>query len=102
MLSQAQTIAENVDRLPPVAAELDVEGWLAWMLCGLPLFTHSDLPTLRSTNDRVRLLLAVLAMARNQGNFTHAAEQLQTSRRLIRDSLDEAGLYPWHGLVRRR
>lgn len=95
---QAKAIADLVAQSPATVKNVDVEGWLAWILCGLPLFNGPELPPLRTATDRVRLLLAVLAMARNRGNFSHAAEKLNTSRRLIRDSLDEAGLYPWHGL----
>lgn len=99
--AQAKAIADLVAQSPAMV-NVDAEGWFAWILCGLPLFANAELPALRTANDQVRLLLAVLAMARNHGNFTHAADKLQTSRRLIRDSLDDAGLYPWPGMPQSR
>lgn len=96
--SEAETIATLVAQPPAIVEGTDAVAWLAWTLSGLPLFTEADLPPLRTATERVRRLLTVLAVARNNGNFTHAAEILGTSRRLIRDTLERSDLYPWPGL----
>jgi len=41
-------------------------------------------------------MVMALAMLRVRGNITKAARTLVVSRKMLRDNLRRAGLYPWH------
>lgn len=81
----------------PAHPRLDASGWLAWSLAGLRLFDGPDLPPLRDARDEARRLLVSLAMLRNRGTISRAAQALGTSRKVLRDHLRDAALYPWPG-----
>jgi len=81
----------------PTHPRLDAGGWLAWSLAGLRLFDGPDLPQLRDARDEARHLLVSLAMLRNRGTISRSARALGTSRKVLRDHLREAALYPWPG-----
>jgi hypothetical protein len=82
--------------LPAAVHAVDVEGWIAWCLVGLLVF-GDERPAMRRARTEAHRVLAVLAMIRTGGNITHAAKGLGTSRRVLRERLKGAGLYPWPG-----
>lgn len=86
--------------LPLIVAGLDVGAWLAWCLAGLPLF-EGELPTLRRTKLIAARILTALAMLRTKGCISEASTLTRTTRKVFRDNLRSAGLYPWRGGKRR-
>lgn len=90
---------------------LDVDAWLLWVEAGLALFSRPLLDVdesmdrltesqasqlgIRTVVGEARRVMVALAMLRHSGNLTHAAKELGTSRRALREQLKTAGLYPW-------
>lgn len=105
---------EVAGRPAPVA--IDATAWIGWTLaglyaCALPSTDVDDedegvsrrrgpwVPPIRIMMREARRVAVVVAMHRHDGNLTHAAEALGTSRRALRDTLKHAGLYPWGGVA---
>jgi len=80
--------------LPPMSDAFDSAGWIGWCLAGLAVFEHGP-PTSRIAVREAIRIVVVLAMLRTAGNVTHAARQLGTSRRTLRERLASFGCYPW-------
>lgn len=96
----------------PVPGAVDVVSWIAWALAGLyacalpstgprgedePGRRGPWVPPVRVLMREARRVAVVVAMHRHDGNLTRAATALGTSRRVLRDTLKAAGLYPWGG-----
>lgn len=84
--------------LPSLVQGLDAGGWIAWCLVGLILFGESFPPLAMVRRESKRFAVS-LAMLRAQGNISAAARMLGTSRKVLRDNLQDAGLYPWPVIV---
>lgn len=80
--------------MPLATDSLDRIGWLAWCLVGLVLFADG-LPDLRRIRLESKRVAVVLGMFRAAGNISRAARALGVSRKVLRDNLRAAGLYPW-------
>lgn len=80
--------------LPPTVT-VDPGAWIAWCLVGLRLFDGPHLPPYRVALAETRRVLLALAMLRHRGNLSRAAKALQLSRKIMREHLRVAGLYPW-------
>ncbi len=94
---------------------LDVDAWLLWVEAGLALFSRPLLAAdegmdrltesqasqlgIRTVVGQARRVMVALAMLRHSGNLTHAAKDLGTSRRALREQLKTAGLYPWSDVL---
>jgi len=76
---------------PPL---FDMGGFLLWTIAGLRLFHHQDLPSFETGTAQVRRVLVMVAQARTRGNITRMAALLGSSRRVIRQTLKDHGLYP--------
>jgi hypothetical protein len=77
--------------MPAVVHGLDVGGWIAWCVAGLPLFGgRFSLATVRSEAKRIA---ATLAMLRAHGNISAAARMLGASRKVLRENLQAVGLH---------
>jgi hypothetical protein len=86
---------------------VDPSAWIVWGLAGLDACAVPSeiidvqgrrdpwVPPIRVMVREARRAAIVIAMHRHRGNMTHAAKALGTSRRLVRDALKAAGLYPW-------
>ncbi|MCH9682904.1 MAG: hypothetical protein K0V04_15815 [Deltaproteobacteria bacterium] len=53
------------------------------------------MPGIRQARLEAQGLVAGLGMVRAGGNLSEAARQLGISRKVLRDHLRRAGLYPW-------
>jgi hypothetical protein len=80
--------------MPPVVPRLATGGWIAWCLTGLPLFSE-QFPTLKAARGESKRLVVVLAMLRAQGCISAASAMMGTARKILRDNLKQAGVYPW-------
>jgi len=80
--------------LPPMRDCFDSAGWIGWCLAGLVVFEDGPPTSRLAAREAVRVVV-VLSMLRVAGNVTHAADQLGTSRRSVRQRLAAFGLYPW-------
>ena len=89
-----EVTASLPEPLPPRVQRLDAGAWISWCLVGLPLF-GDGLPSLRRLRSEGNRLAMGLAMLRERGNISQAARVLRTSRKVLRDNLRSAGLYPW-------
>lgn len=83
-----------------LAADLEVEGlnprWLiAWTVAGLELFSEGKLPTMAAATIAAKRTVAAIAMDAQLGNLTSAARILCTGSRSLRQTLEEAGAWPW-------
>ncbi len=83
-------------QFPSTVEKVDIVAWFAWSVAGLRLFAGDSEPQLdRVVNEARRVLLALL-MERTEGNITHVAARIGSSRRVVRERLKEYCLY---GLV---
>lgn len=103
--------AEVTGRAAPTA--IDAAAWVGWALaglyaCALPSEHIRDtgsgspcrdpwVPSIRVMMKEARRIAVVVAMHRHDGNLSRAATALGTSRRVLRETLKTAGLYPWGG-----
>lgn len=78
--------------LPPSVQALDVGGWIAWCLVGLPLF-GGGFPTLARIRAESKRVALALAIVRSQGSISAAARTLNASRKVVRDNLRAFGIY---------
>ncbi len=76
--------------------DVDANGWLAWMVAGAYLFS-GGMPTMETIRQEAKRIAVTLAMFRSGGNITEAAAMLGIARKVLRDNLRAAGLYPWVG-----
>ena len=70
----------------------------AWQAIGESLFADGDtimVPKLALMRATVELFTIEVALTKRKGNLTHAANDLGTSRRVIRDKLKAVKRYPW-------
>lgn len=70
-----------------------------WKSLGEEMFADGELiivPKLAIVRVQAELFAIEVALAKRNGNFTHASRDLDTSRRAIRDKLKRANRYPWH------
>ncbi len=72
---------------------LDVEAFSQWVVVGVSLFSQEELPTLHALTTQARDVLLARAIDLFDGNITHTAQALATSRRALRHHLKRAGLY---------
>ncbi len=76
--------------------EIDADGWLAWVIAGVYLFS-GGLPSMDEVRLEAKRTAMCLAMFRGRGKLSRAAAALGTSRKVLRDNLKVTGLYPWVG-----
>ena len=89
-------LAATVRRsMPAVVRGLDAGGWIAWCLAGMAVFTEGPRPLMSRVRAESKRLVVSVAMLRSAGNLSRAAKTLGTSRKVLRDNLRAAGLYPW-------
>ncbi|MCH9685169.1 MAG: hypothetical protein K0V04_27275 [Deltaproteobacteria bacterium] len=74
--------------------DVDAEGWLAWTLCGIYLFAAGP-PAMDDVRREAKRAAVCLAMTRCRGSIAAAARMLGISRKVLRENLRAAGLYPW-------
>ncbi len=88
----------------PAMMVIDADAWVAWCIAGLRGCERLHLGQapddegtswLKVFGDEAKRVVMVLAVRRANGNLSHAAAALRTSRRALRERLKEAGLYPW-------
>ncbi len=92
--------AASVGRaFPPIVEDLDAAAWIAWCLTGLLVCSQGALTMSVAKAEAKRVVIAV-AMLRADGNISAAADALRTSRKVLRENLRGAGLYPWPEPVR--
>jgi len=80
--------------IPSIVRELDVGGWIAWCLAGLPLFS-GPLPPLRVFRRSCTHVPITLAMLRAEGDIHQASRVLHVRPRELRATLGAIGLWPW-------
>ncbi len=76
--------------------EVDADGWLAWVIAGVYLFS-GGLPSMDEVRLEAKRTAMCLAMFRGRGKLSRAAAALGTSRKVLRANLKVTGLYPWVG-----
>jgi Bacterial regulatory protein, Fis family len=84
--------------MPAVVHGLDVGGWIAWCVAGLPLF--GERLSLAGVRREAKRIAATLAMLRAHGNISAAARMLGASRKVLRENLQAAGLRDVKGTAR--
>ncbi len=93
-LADGEAAASLRRDLPTLVQGLDAGGWIAWCLVGLVIFGER-FPALETIRQESKRVAAALAMLRAKGNISAAAMMLKTSRKVLRENLRVAGLYPW-------
>ena len=79
--------------LPERVFDVDAGALLAWTVAGLILFSERGSPSWRKVAREAKRVLLALNMERTGGNITRVAEALDSSRRMVRDTLKATGLY---------
>ena len=82
--------------MPAVIRGVDAGGWIAWCLVG-PVVFGEPAPVMRRVRAESKRIVAALAMLHAAGSLSAAARELEMSRKVLRDHLRDAGLYPWPG-----
>lgn len=70
----------------------------SWKSLGEELFADGDIiivPKVAIVRMHVDLFAIEVALTKHNGNITHASQDLDMSRRAIRDKLKKANRYPW-------
>lgn len=70
----------------------------AWKMIGEELFADGEIitvPKIAIVRAKAELFAIEVALAKRNGNITYASQDLDTSRRVIRDKLKKANRYPW-------
>jgi len=80
--------------LPSKVHDLDTGSWIAWCLVGLPLFA-TDYPGLAQVRVVATRVAIARAMLVQHGNISRSARMLGITRKVLRDHLRLANLYPW-------
>lgn len=94
------------DQAQEQTLRVDVTGWIEWVLVGLEACAIPEgndrqeqgrqdpwVPSFRAAIGAAKRFAAALAMRRHGGNITHAAKASGTSRRVLRLTLKQTGLY---------
>ncbi|MCA9711380.1 MAG: hypothetical protein KDK70_36410 [Myxococcales bacterium] len=80
--------------MSPTVKKVDIGALLAWIRVGARLFGSGSFPSLRQLRDEAIRVGLALAMGR-VGTISEASRILTCSRKVLRENMDRAGLYPW-------
>ncbi|MCB9716989.1 MAG: hypothetical protein H6712_24240 [Myxococcales bacterium] len=81
------------DEPPQVVPFLDADAWLATALGCIPAFSVT-VPSLRVLRERALRSMLVVMLARSGNNLSEASRAVGTHRKVVRERLRRAGLYP--------